>query len=112
MTNRRPRRQAMRKNMKTAAVTAICAMAVGGALAAQGQAAGGGAVENGKRILFERANNFTFSSNLYSVSPSGGPVKQLTHSNTDGDPSVAPNGKLIAFDSTRNGKSSQIYLMS
>ena len=51
------------------------------------------------------------ASNIWLVPTSGGPASQLTQSGHDSSPVWSPNGKAIAFLSSRGGDS-QVYLLS
>jgi Tol biopolymer transport system component len=68
------------------------------------------------RIVFERGNFFPdLTTRIYSISKNGGKPRKLTTraSGFDGDPSVSPNGKSIAFDSDRAaGGVSQVFKMT
>jgi dipeptidyl aminopeptidase/acylaminoacyl peptidase len=51
------------------------------------------------------------ASNVWIVSPAGGEAMQVTQSGHDSSPSWSPDGKTLAFLSSRDG-SSQVYLLS
>jgi DNA-binding beta-propeller fold protein YncE len=76
----------------------------------------------GDRILYYSAStdgasdpNWT-SSNLFSIDPNGGPIKQLTFEPThvyDESPAISPDGARIAFDRfDLSGRRTGIYLMN
>lgn len=76
----------------------------------------------GDRILYYSASpdgasdpNWT-SSNLFSIDPNGGPIKQLTFEPThvyDESPAISPDGTRIAFDRfDPSGRRTGIYLMN
>src|SRR5262245_38174782 len=51
------------------------------------------------------------ASNVWMASTAGGPPQQLTQSGHDSSPGWSPDGKTIAFLSSRSGDS-QVYLLS
>ena len=81
----------------TAAVVVAAALAVG---AAQAVSPG----KNGA-IYFESFNEATQSTDIFAISPSGSGLRDVTKSQDvdEADPSVSPNGRLVAFVSNAGG---------
>ncbi len=63
---------------------------------------------DGKRIVFERHQPSTRSTHIFAVGLGGGTPRQLTGGRgTDSEPVYAPNGRWIAFASTRHPRGRQ-----
>lgn len=73
---------------------------------------------NGRRIAF--VSNRDGDQEIFTMNPDGGRVRQLTRNTTDPDggpaidaePAWSPNGRRIAFTSTRDGGEAEIYVMT
>src|SRR5262245_3408945 len=96
--NRRTRgQQHMRATLTAAVVVLAAALAVGAAQA----------VRPGKNgaIYFESFNDQTQSTDIYAISPSGSGLREVTKTqdSDEADPSVSPNGRLVAFVSDTGG---------
>ena len=80
--------------MRATLVLAVLAAAVLAAGSAQGVTPGKSGL-----IYFENYDEGTQSSDIFSVTPTGGDVRNITHSEgiDETEPAVSPDGKLIAF---------------
>ncbi|MBV9242933.1 MAG: PD40 domain-containing protein [Acidobacteria bacterium] len=67
---------------------------------------------NGKRLLFSRPSADRKTSDIYSVNLDGTGLTQMTRdSGKNSTPEMSPNGKKIAFISTRESEKYQLYVM-
>jgi TolB protein len=69
--------------------------------------------KDGKRVYFAAGNQAAKTSDISSVKKDGSGLVQLTKAaGRNSEPSISPDGKKIAFESTRDGEKYQIYVMS
>lgn len=52
------------------------------------------------------------ATDIFTVDPTTGVIRQLTLTGTDSEPSWSADGRRIAFASTRNGSDAEIYVMN
>ena len=68
---------------------------------------------DGSRIVFARCNSALFYCRIATISAAGGSLRVLTAGHwLDADPVYSPDGRWIAFDSTRGGYQSAVWVMS
>src|SRR5688572_6786664 len=68
---------------------------------------------NNRRILFVSNRDEPAATEIYSMNPDGSGVQRLTASGGhDVDPAWSPDGKRVAFVSTRHDLSGEIYVMN
>ena len=68
---------------------------------------------NNRRILFVSNRDEPTATEIYSMNPDGSGVQRLTTSGGhDVDPAWSPDGKRVAFVSTRHDLSGEIYVMN
>lgn len=76
------------------------------------QARGGNGDNNG-RIVFQSDRDDAAAHDIYSMNPDGSGVTRLTYSPAeDRSPALSPDGKRIAFESTRDDEWGEIYVMN
>jgi len=73
----------------------------------------GGSGDNNGRILFASYRDDSLAFELYSMNPDGSGVTRLTNSaGEDLSPAWSPDGKRVAFVSTRHDSRGEIYVMN
>jgi len=63
------------------------------------------------RVAFTVVSNGGFTSEIFTMSPIGTDIVQLTHNTLDSDPRWSPDGRLMVFSRCCNPDSAGIYIM-
>jgi len=68
---------------------------------------------DGSRIVFARCDSSLFYCRIATISAAGGSLHVLTRGHwVDADPTFSPSGRWIAFDSSRGGYQSAVWVMT
>jgi Tol biopolymer transport system component len=68
---------------------------------------------DGSRVVFARCNSSLFYCTIATISAAGGSLHVLTGGHwVDADPTFSPSGRWIAFDSSRGGYLSAVWVMT